>query len=153
MKDVLFWICLACCLQACMEPPIDSKLKLLNASKKPFLVVYTVDSDSYHDQRINGLSSFNPFHVIQQADTTRGYQAGLLKDDPNYLAPGQQMSAHTGGGKWEDNIGRGKLKVYLFKPETVLTNSWDEIRSKKKWDRICVFTLEQVKTKDWVISL
>ena len=76
MKVVLLWICLAFCLEACMEPPIDSKLKLVNASEKPFLVVYMVDSN--HDQRINGLSNFNPFHVIQQADTTRGYQAGLL---------------------------------------------------------------------------
>lgn len=112
-----------------MEPPIDSKLKLLNASEKPFLVVYTVDRN--HDQRINGLSNFNPFHVIQLADTTRGYQAGLLKDDPTYLAPGQTMSARTAGGKWEDNIGKGRLRVYLFKPETILTTSWDEIRTEK----------------------
>ena len=115
------------------------------------MVYYAVDDQSYH--AINGLSSFNPFHVIQQADTTRGYQAGLLKDDPNYLAPGQQMSAHTGGSKWEDNIGSGKLRVYLFNPKTVLNNDWDSIRIGRKWDKMYSFTLNQVEAMDWVISL
>ena len=63
------------------------------------------------------------------------------------------MSARTAGGKWEANISKGKLRVYLFKPETILTTSWDEIRTEKKWDRVYSYTLEQVEAKDWVVSL
>jgi hypothetical protein len=108
LKAFLLWLSFGCFLEACMESPIDAKLKLHNASKKPFLVLYTVDNPNV--QRVNGLSSFNPFHDIQQADTTRGYQADLLNDDSHYLAPGQVLAAYTNGGRWEDTIGKGKPK-------------------------------------------
>lgn len=115
------------------------------------MVVYTIDY--YHDQRIDGLFSFNPFYVIQQADTTRGYQAGLMKDDPNYILPGDAISAHLGVGKWENHIGNGKLWVNVSKPETILNNDWDGIRMGQKWDKVYSLTLDQVKAKNWVIKL
>ena len=151
MKRIAYWVCLLYCLGACMDPPIDSKLKLINTSNRAMLVVYTVDDRSY--QAINGLPDYNPFQEIQQADTTRGYQAGLLKDNPKYIAPNDTISAHLGMGKWEAHIGQGKLFVYVFNPQTVLNTSWEAIRLGKKWDHVYSFTLDQVEAMDWAIRL
>lgn len=152
MRLVLSLIGLLVCLQACVwDPPADRKLKLRNGSDKPVLVVYAVDDQSYH--AINGLSDYNPFHEFQEADTTRGYRAGLLEDNPNYIGPSHTISANLGMGQWEDHIGKGKLRVYLFNPKTVLNNDWDGIRIGKKWDKMYSFTLNQIETMNWVISL
>jgi len=151
MKRIMYWVWLLGSLGACMDPAIDDKLKLTNGSKEPMLVVYTVDNGSYGV--INGLPTNNPFLEFQQADTTRGYQAGLLKDNPAYIGPGKTISAHLGMGSWEDHIGQGKLSVYIFNPQTVLHTSWESIRRGKKWDNVYSFTLDQVEAKDWAIRL
>ena len=78
-----------------MDPAVDNKLQLVNASGKPILVFYTVDS---RNPISNGLPDYNPFREIQEADSTRGYQVGLMKDNPNYIAPGDTISAHLGMG-------------------------------------------------------
>lgn len=151
MKHIAYWVFLIYCSGACMNPPIDSKLKLINSSNRAMLVVYTVDDRSHH--AINGLSDYNPFQEIQQADTTRDYQAGLLKDNPKYIAPNDTISAHLGMGKWEAHIGKGKLWVYIFNPKLVLDNDWDSIRMGQKWDKVYSFTLDQVEDRNWVIRL
>lgn len=150
MKVILPGFCLLIGIWAC-DPPIDSKLKLVNTSDQPVLITYNAEGTNH---TINGLSGeYNPFHDIKQADTTRGYQIGLLKDDPNYILPGDTIAAYLGPGKWESHIGTGKLWVYVFKPETVLSNDWDGIRMGQRWAKVYSLTLDQVKAKNWVISL
>ena len=152
MRIFLILICLLLDAQACVwDPPIDSKLKLINASNEPVLVYYNVEGTNH---TVNGLSGdYNPFHEIQRADTTRGYQLGLLKDSPEYIVPGGSMQAHLGPGKWEGHIGNGKLWIYVFKPETVLKYDWDSIRMGQKWSKVYSLTLDQVEARDWFISL
>lgn len=150
MKIILLWLCILFGVIAC-DPPIDTKLKLINASDKPVLIIYNTEGTNH---TINGLSGdYNPFHEIQQADSTRGYQMGLMKANPDYILPGNTISAQLGVGKWENHIGNGKLWIYVFKPETVLSNDWDGIRMGQKWDKVYSLTLDQVKAKNWVISL
>jgi hypothetical protein len=150
MKLLLLLLCISFGVLAC-DPPTDTKLKLINASDKPVLIIYNTEGTN-HD--INGLSGdYNPFHEIQQADSTRGYKIGLMKDNPNYILPGDTISVHLGVGKWENHIGNGKLWVYVLKPETVLNNDWDGIRLGQKWNKVYSLTLDQVKAKNWVISL
>lgn len=150
MKITPLWLCILVGVLAC-DPPTDTKLKLINASDKPVLIIYNTEGKN-HD--VNGMSGdYNPFHEIQQADSTRGYQIGLMKDNPNYILPGDTIAAHLGVGKWENHIGNGKLWVYVFKPETVLNNDWDGIRMGQKWDKVYSLTLDQVKAKNWVITL
>jgi hypothetical protein len=150
MKIILLWLCLLFGVWTC-DPPSDTKLKLINASNKPVLIAYNTEGTNH---TINGLSGdYNPFHEIQQADTTRGYQIGLMKDNPDYILPGDTISAQLGTGKWENHIGNGKLWVYVFKPETVLSNDWDEIRMGQKWDKVYSLTLDQVRAKNWIINL
>ena len=115
------------------------------------LVVYTVDGRSH--RAINGLDDSNPFREIQEADIIQGYQAGLMEDNPNYIGPGNTISANLGTGSWEGHIGNGKLHVYRFSPNTVLNNDWDSIRIGKKWDKVSSYTLQQVEAMNWVISL
>jgi hypothetical protein len=55
MKRIAYWVCLG----ACMDPAINSKLKLINSCNRPMLVVYTVDGRSDHAR--NGLSDYNLF--------------------------------------------------------------------------------------------
>lgn len=152
MRAFLLWTCLLSCLQACVwDPPSDDKLRLINASNEPVLVCYNTEGTNH---TINGLSGdYNPFHEIQQADTTRGYQRGLLRDSPEYIMPGNSISAQLGPGSWEGHIGNGKLWVYVFKPETVLNYDWDSIRMGQRWTKVYSFTLDQVKSMNWVISL
>lgn len=150
MRINLLWICILSVVWAC-DPPIDTKLKLVNASNKPVLITYNAEGTNH---TINGLSGdYDPFHEIHQADTTRGYQSGLMKDNPNYILPGDTISAQLGTGRWENHIGNGKLWVYVFEPETVLNNDWDGMRLGQKWDKVYSLTLDQVKAKNWVISL
>jgi hypothetical protein len=150
MKPMLLLLCILFELLAC-DPAIDTKLKLINASNKPVLIMYNTEGKNHE---IHGLSeNYNPFHEIQQADSTRCYQARVMKDNPNYVLPGDTISAHLGVGKWENHIGNGKLWVYVFKPETVLNNNWDGIRLGQKWNKVYSLTLDQVKAKNWVISL
>ena len=146
---ITLWLCLGLGIWAC-DPPIDTKLKLVNVSNEPILIFYAVDGRNYAE---NGLSAYNPFQEIQQADTTRAYQSRLLEDNPNYVASGDTIRAQMGPGKWEGHIGSGKLWVYVFKPETVLNNDWDSIRMGQKWSKVYSLTLDQVEAKNWVISL
>ena len=153
MKIPLLYISLIFGAITCMDPAIDSKLKLINSSHKPVLIYYNTDGQIATSYYVNGVPPYNAFHEFQGADTTRGYQRGLMKDNPNYIAAGDTIAASLGMGSWEGHINDGKLRIYLFDPETVLKNEWKTLWVARKWSKTYSLTLEQVKARNWAIPL
>lgn len=150
MKNILLCFCLTLCLAAC-DPPIDSKLKIVNTSNQPVLIFYNTEGTNHS---IRGLSlDYDPFHEIHRADTSRSYRDSVLVDSPDYLLPGDTVSANLGFGSWESHIGSGHLWVYVIEPETVLKNDWKNILEGKKWKEVHSLTLDQVKAKNWIVKL
>ena len=139
----------------CSDPRNNFKLRLINTADRPVLVYYDTDADVIisHSYQVNGIPPYNAFHEFQEADTTRGYQLGLMRDNPNYIDPGGTIYARLGQGSWEGHIGDSKLRIYLFDPSVVLANDWNKLWTGKKWSKSYSFTLGQVKARDWVIRL
>jgi hypothetical protein len=153
MKSLLLHLSLLFGTITRMDAAIDSKLRLVNTADKPILVYYTTDGQIAVSYQVTDIPPHNAFHEFKDADTTRGYQRGLMKDNPNYIAPCGEIAASMGMGQWEGHIADGKLRIYLFDPETVLANDWDKLWINKKWTKAYAFTIEQVEARNWVIRL
>ena len=153
MKILLLYFFLLFCAFTCSDPDNNWKLRFINTADKPVLVYYTTDWEIAYMNHANGTPLYNPFHEFQEADTTRGYQRGLMRDNPNYIASCNTIYARLSQGHWENHIGDSKFWVYLFDPDVVLANDWDTLWTGKKWSKAYSFTLKQVEARNWILRL
>lgn len=128
----LIYIFLVVSFVAC--DPIDYKLKIYNQSDSPVYCIH----------------SFKEELSLLDSTVAEPYNGKGITPNQHYIIMANYVT-------WEGEINKespdGKLRMYIFKEDSVNKYSWKNLIEEKKYDKKYVLSISELEQINWVIQL
>lgn len=122
---------------------VDQRLRLYNAGNDPIIYVWTMDEE------FKEISAHQIRNIKKVIDKNNGR---LVVRSNAILNPGEKEALVVNEWKIDMRDSKNKrLDIYFFKPQTLISNSWEAICENQIFDKKMSFTYEDFIKAKWLI--